>query len=66
MGQLMGVLLCVMVAMVMMMRMLTYLAAQPQLLAPGSREHPKSDRDDQEVAASPQEHRLGHGAPGQR
>ena len=36
MGQLMGVLLCVMVAMVMMMRMLTYCGAQPQLLAPGS------------------------------
>ena len=37
MGQLMGVLLCVMVAMVMKMRMLTYLAAQPQVLTPGSR-----------------------------
>jgi len=38
----------VMVALALMMRMLTYCGAQRQLLAPGSPEHPRSDRHDQE------------------
>jgi hypothetical protein len=39
---------CVIVAVVMMMRVLTRCAAQPQLLAPGSPEHPQGDGDNQD------------------
>jgi hypothetical protein len=43
MGHLMAVPGWVMVAMVMMMRVLTRCAAQPQLLGPGPPEHPQGD-----------------------